>query len=133
MRYLLDTNICVYIIKRQPPAVVQRLRQVDVSEVGISAITLSELLHGVEKSSRPAQNRAALNDFLTPFEMLPYDDRAAEIYGRIRADLERRGRPIGPLDMLIAAHALSLGAILVTNNTREFRRVPGLAVENWAT
>jgi tRNA(fMet)-specific endonuclease VapC len=132
MRYLLDTNICVYTIRRRPRAVVERLRRVAPSDVGISAITLSELLYGVEKSTRPVQNRAALSHFLAPLEILPYDDRAAEAYGRIRAALERRGRLIGPLDLLIAVHALALGATLVTHNTREFRRVPALPVENWA-
>ena len=133
MRYLLDTNTCVYVIKRKPPSVVQQLRRTGLADVGISTITLSELLHGVEKSSRPAQNRAALNDFLSPLDIIPFDGLAAEAYGRIRADLERRGESIGPLDTLIAAHALSLGATLVTNNEREFRRVHGLTVENWAT
>lgn len=131
MRYLLATNICIYLIKRRPPRVVERLREAGLSEVGISTITLSELLYGVEKSSRPAQNRVALSHFVAHLETLPYDGRAAEAYGRIRAALERRGRPIGPLDLLIAAHALSLGSTLVTNNVREFRRVPGLPVENW--
>ena len=131
MRYLLDTNICIYVIKRRPLRVVERLREAGLSEVGISTITLSELLYGVEKNSRPAQNRVALSHFVAHLEILPYDGRAAEAYGRIRAALERRGRPIGPLDLLIAGHALSLGSTLVTNNVREFRRVPGLPVENW--
>ena len=132
MRYLLDTHIVVYIIKQQPPSAIERLHQVGLSEVGISTITLSELLFGVEKSSRPVQNLLALNRFLLGIAILPYDDLAAEAYGRIRAELEHRGRPVGPLDTLIAAHARSLGLTLVTHNTREFRRVSGLAVENWA-
>ena len=131
MRYLLDTNICIYVIKRRPLRVVERLREAGLSEVGISTITLSELLYGVEKNSRPAQNRVALRHIVGNLESRPYDGRAAEAYGRIRAALERRGRPIGPLDLLIAGHALSLGSTLVTNNVREFRRVPGLPVENW--
>ncbi|MBL7222742.1 MAG: type II toxin-antitoxin system VapC family toxin [Candidatus Brocadiae bacterium] len=132
MRFLLDTNICIYIIKRQPPRVLQRLCECDITDVGISSITLSELEFGVEKSTRPAQNRLALAQFVAPLEILPYGDRAAAAYGRIRAALESKGKPIGALDTLIAAHALALGATLVTNNTREFRRVPDLPVENWA-
>jgi tRNA(fMet)-specific endonuclease VapC len=132
MRYLLDTNICIYAIKERPRRVVARLLRRDVGDVGLSAITLSELQCGVEKSSRPAQNRRALAQFLAPLEIAPYDDRAAASYGVIRAQLEAQGTPIGALDTLIAAHARALGAALVTNNPREFQRVPGLAIENWA-
>ncbi len=103
-----------------------------MSEVCISSITVAELDCGVEKSALPEQNRDALNEFLAPFEIMPFDDRAAEAYGRIRADLERRGTPIGSMDMLIAAHAQSLGVPLVTNNVKEFKRVPYLQVQNWA-
>jgi len=133
MLYMLDTNICIYLIKRDPPQVLQRLEEHDPGDVWVSAITVSELEYGVAKSSRRDEARHALEKFLASFATLPYDDRAAEAYGLIRADLERRGLPIGPLDMLIAAHALSLGATFVTNNTREFRRVPALTIENWAT
>ncbi len=132
MRYLLDTNICIYIIKQKPARVIRRLRKLSISDVGISTITLSELEYGVEKSSRPAQNKLALAQFLAPLEIVPYDDRAAAAYGRIRATLEKQGKPIGALDFLIAAHALALGSTLVTNNESEFRRVPDLTVENWA-
>jgi tRNA(fMet)-specific endonuclease VapC len=131
-RYLLDTNICIYVIKRKPPAVLTRLQRLRLPDVGISAITLSELQYGVSKSSRPEQNRLALVQFLAPIEVLDYDDRAAARYGGLRAQLERAGQPLGSLDMLIAAHALALGRTLVTNNEAEFRRVPALAVENWA-
>ncbi len=103
-----------------------------VTEVGISAITLSELECGVAKSLQSARNKLALIEFLAPLEVLPYDDTAAERYGRLRAFLEKQGKPIGSLDMLIAAHALALHCILVTNNEAEFRRVPGLRIENWA-
>jgi len=102
-----------------------------IADVGISSITLSELEYGVAKSQKPQQNKLALAEFLAPIEILPYDDMAAEQYGEIRALLEKKGTPIGSLDMLIAAHALSLNSILVTNNESEFRRVPGLIVENW--
>ncbi len=131
IRYLLDTNICIYIIRRKPEPVIRRLLRLPVSSVGISSITLSELEYGVEKSARPAQNRRALIRFLAPLEILPYDDEAARAYGRVRAGLERQGTPIGALDMLIAAHALAAACTLVTNNEREFRRIPGLRVENW--
>jgi tRNA(fMet)-specific endonuclease VapC len=131
-RYLLDTNICIYIIKRKPQAVLTRLQRVRLPEVAISAITLSELQYGVSKSARPEQNRLALALFLAPIEVLGYDDRAAARYGDLRAELERAGQPLGSLDMLIAAHALAVDRTLVTNNEAEFRRVPALSVENWA-
>jgi tRNA(fMet)-specific endonuclease VapC len=130
---MLDTNICIYVIKRRPVEVLRRLREVPVSEVGVSSITVSELAYGVARSTRPAQNRAALSQFLAPLETVAYGDGAAAAYGGIRATLERQGTPIGPLDLLIAAHALALGSTLVTNNEREFARVPGLSVENWAS
>ncbi|MDA0745720.1 MAG: type II toxin-antitoxin system VapC family toxin [bacterium] len=131
MRYLLDTNMCIYLIKRKPVSVVRRLQEVGVSEVGISSITLSELLYGVEKSERRTQNHLALAAFVTPLEIVVYDGSAAGEYGKIRSLLERQGEPIGALDLLIAAHALSLGCMLVTNNMREFKKVSGLLVEDW--
>ena len=129
--FLLDTNMCIYLIKGQPAQALARLQSLEIATVGISSITLSELEYGVSKSSRPEQNKLALLEFLAPLEILPYDDDAAR-YGPIRASLERQGTPIGPLDTLIAAHALALGCTLVTNNEREFSRIPSLAVENWA-
>jgi len=111
----------------------RKLQRLRVSDVGISAITLSELDYGVRKSAKPVQNEIALAGFLAPLEVFPYDDLAAQEYGRLRAGLEEQGTPIGSMDMLIAAHALALGHILVTNNTAEFRRVSGLVVQNWAT
>jgi tRNA(fMet)-specific endonuclease VapC len=129
--YLLDTNICIYLIKKKPVPMMRRLQQKNISEVGISTATLSELEYGVEKSQHPAQNRVALAQFLAPLEVVPYDDRAALEYGRLCRGLGRHGRPIGPLDRLIAAHALALNCTLVTNNAREFSRVENLQVENW--
>ena len=128
---MLDTKICIYIIKRKPVQVIERLRQSRVPEIGISSITLSELEYGVAKSARPEQNKISLVEFLAPLEIIPYDDVAAQEYGIIRTYLEQRGTPIGSMDMLIAAHALSLDCTLVTNNEREFSRVPSLKIENW--
>ena len=130
MKYLLDTDICIYIINERPKGVLNRFRKHTVGDLGVSSITASELAFGVAKSGS-AKNRAALEGFLLPLEVAQYDLRAALVYGDIRAGLEQRGTTIGPLDMLIAAHALSLGAILVTNNEKEFRRVPRLRCENW--
>ena len=131
IKYMLDTNICIYTIKKKPIEVVRRLKKKHVEEIGISSITLSELEYGVMKSSKQNQNKLAIMEFLAPVEILPYDDIAALKYGEIRAYLERKGTPIGSLDTLIAAHALSIGCTLVTNNDSEFGRVPGLKVENW--
>lgn len=131
MKYLLDTDICIYLIKRRPGGVLARLQQCMPGEVGLSSITVSELEYGVHKSSRPQENRLALAEFLAPLEILPYEDTAAGCYGEMRAMLERQGTPIGAMDLLIAAHALSRRLTLVTNNEREFRRLPGLKVVNW--
>jgi tRNA(fMet)-specific endonuclease VapC len=130
--FLLDTNICIYLIKRKPPEVIDRLRTLPLAEIWISSITLAELMYGVAKSSRPEKNQNALNNFLTPMEVAPFNDLAAFFYGEIRAFLEKKGQPIGSMDLLIAAHAKSLKATLVTNNLREFSRIPGLNLENWA-
>ena len=129
--FLLDTNMCIYLIKRQPAQTLVRLQSLDISTVGISSIPLSELEYGVSKSSKSEQNKMALVEFLAPLEILPYDDAASASYGSLRAFLESQGTPIGPLDTLIAAHALALGCTLVANNVREFSRVPNLTVENW--
>lgn len=130
--FLLDTNICAYLINRRPAGVYERLLQHQNDGVSLSSLTVAELRYGADKSSRPAQNHGALDEFLVPLGVFAFDAEAAAAYGQLRVDLERRGTPIGPLDTLIAAHALSLGAVLVTNNVREFARVPGLRVENWA-
>lgn len=132
MKYLLDTNVCIYLIKEQPAQVIKRFSACEIGEVGVSAITVSELWYGVEKSRQAKRNRQALKHFLLPLEMLPFDAPAAEAYGKLRAQLEKRGRPIGSLDMRIAAQAIGADLTLVTNNEREFARVPGLKLENWA-
>lgn len=133
MRYMLDTDICIHLIKERPAHVLRRFRSLRVSDIGVSAITYAELQHGVEKSARPRENARALVKFLTPIEIAAFDDMAAVEYGAIRAALEREGRVIGAMDLLIAAHARSLGVILITNNVDEFKRVAGLALENWAS
>ena len=131
MKYMLDTNICIYIIKRKPHTVIERFLRTDISQIGISSITLSELLYGVSKSSKPEQNQIALMQFMAPLEILPYGDDAAQYYGNLRVHLEKQGTPIGSLDMLIAAHALSTACTLITNNESEFSRVTNLKIENW--
>jgi len=132
MKFMLDTNTCIYIIKRKPPDVIERFNQTEISQIGISTITLSELFYGVSKSSKPDQNQTALTQFVAPLEILPYGDEASQYYGDLRAHLEKQGAPIGSLDMLIAAHALSLACTLVTNNEKEFTRIPNLIIDNWA-
>jgi tRNA(fMet)-specific endonuclease VapC len=131
MRYLLDTNICIFIINRKPDLVIHRLAASLSSGAGISSITLSELEYGVHKSRHAEQNALNLLRFLTPFTIVPFDESAAREYGKIRAALEKRGKPIGGMDLLIGAHAKSLALTLVTNNVREFRRIDGLHVEDW--
>lgn len=128
---LLDTNICIYLIRRRSREALRRFEDFEVGEVGVSVITVSELRYGVEKSARVEQNTEALDQFLLPLEVVSFDLDTAVSYGKIRAVLEKQGTPIGPLDTLIAAHAMSLDTTLVTNNTREFERVPGLQVEDW--
>ena len=132
-RYMLDTNTCIYIIKRKPVEVINRFRQLKIAQVCISSITLSELEYGVMKSSKPEQNHLALAQFVAPMEIVAYGDAAAVHYGKLTVSLEKQGTLIGSLDMLIAAHALSAGCILVTNNEREFQRVPNLKLDNWVT
>jgi len=131
MKYMLDTNICIYLIKNKPVHVLAHLQKLNISEIGISSITLSELEYGVEKSLQKEQNKIALAKFTAPLEILPYDNLAATAYGKVRAYLEKRGTPIGALDILIAAHAISLNLILVANNEKEFRKIPSLKFENW--
>ncbi|AZI44445.1 type II toxin-antitoxin system VapC family toxin [Deinococcus psychrotolerans] len=131
MRFLLDTNICIFIIKHKPAVVRERFAALTPGEVGLSAVTEAELLHGVYKSARVEHNLAAVLAFASQLVMLPFDSQVTETYGRIRAELEQAGRPIGPLDFQIAATALAYDLTLVTNNTREFRRVAGLNVEDW--
>ncbi len=131
MKFMLDTNICIYIIKQKPARVLKRFAQYLPGDIFISSVTLAELRYGVEKSLHVQQNHDALSGFTVPLEIAAFDEKAAEKYGKVRAQLEKKGQPIGSMDMLIGAHALSLGAILVTNNTKEFRRIKGLSVKNW--
>lgn len=130
LKYLLDTNIVIYVIKRRPVEVVSVFNQ-NAERMAISAITLSELYHGAEKSAKVAQNLAVVEEFASLLEVLPYGAKASQHYGAIRAELERAGRPIGVNDLHIAAHARSEGLTLVTNNVGEFERVPGLLLDNW--
>lgn len=132
MTYMLDTNICIYAMKNKPEKMLQRLKDELDSGVCISSITLAELEFGMKRSSDPVKNEQALLRFLVPFSVMPFGSAAASEYGEIRAYLQSKGTPIGPLDMLIAGHAKSENLILVTNNVREFERVPGLEIENWA-
>ena len=133
MRYMLDTNTVVYVLNARPrhQAVIERFRLESPRDMVVSSITLAELRYGIEKSERRDANRPALRRVLSALNVVPFDERAADRYGAARARLEADGTPIGPLDTLIAAHALCLGLILVTNNTREFSRVDGLRMENW--
>jgi tRNA(fMet)-specific endonuclease VapC len=130
LRYLLDTNIVIYVLKRRPVEVLSTFNA-NASRMAMSSITLAELLHGAEKSSRVSENLAAIEDFCSRLEVLPYGPKAAQHYGAIRAALEKLGQPIGLNDMHIAAHARGEGLVLVTNNTERFARVPALEVENW--
>lgn len=127
---LLDSNICIHVINAKPPAVLERFRQHRMGEIGLCSVVAAELAYGVAKSGS-ARNRQALEMFLAPLVILPFDEAALWAYGDLRAELERKGTPIGALDTMIAAHALSQQSTLITNNTREFARVPGLALENW--
>lgn len=131
LSHLLDTNTCIYLIRQRPAGALGRFEEFEVGEIGASVITVCELRYGVEKSARSEQNTQALERFLLPIEIVDFGAEATKEYGRIRAALEKLGAPIGPLDTLIAAHALSLDATLVTNNTREFERVQDLRLEDW--
>jgi tRNA(fMet)-specific endonuclease VapC len=131
MKYVLDTNICIALIRQKPDKLIKRLTSHKPGDVGISTITVAELVHGAQKSNQTDQNMAALDQFLLSLEVADFDQGAAVIYGQLRSHLEKQGTLIGSMDMLIAAHGLSLEAVLVTNNTREFTRVPNLKVEDW--
>ncbi|MBD2690512.1 type II toxin-antitoxin system tRNA(fMet)-specific endonuclease VapC [Anabaena catenula] len=131
MRYLLDTNICIYIIKQKPQKVLDKFQSLQISDIGISSITVAELEYGVAKSQQQEKNRTALLQFLLPLQIVEFNQSSATIYGEIRSNLESQGIVIGAMDMLIAAHALSLGVTLVTNNVREFSRISTLSLENW--
>ena len=131
MTLMLDTNVCIYLIKQRPASILERFTSHAVGDIGLSVITLAELEYGVTKSSRPARNREALEQFVSPLDVVSFDRHAAAAYGRLRTALEKKGQPIGSLDLLIAAHAVSLDVRLVTHNVKEFGKVPGLRIEDW--
>ncbi len=128
---MLDTNICIDMLRRPSSPAFKHVKELKVGDIGISSITLAELEYGVNKSSNPSKNAAMLIEACSTFEIADFDNNAAACYGLVRSSLESNGTPIGPLDTLIAAHAMSLGVILVTNNMREFKRIKGLKLENW--
>lgn len=131
MKYILDTNICIYIIKQKPEIVLKRLMRQTPTDIGISIITYFELIYGVHKSSNPEKNHKALKDFITSFEVLEWGEKEANSTGKIRAMLEKSGKIIGPFDLQIAGQALANNLILVTNNEKEFSRIKELKIENW--
>jgi tRNA(fMet)-specific endonuclease VapC len=132
MKYLLDTNICIYIINEKPKQILRKFERYPVHEFGISSITHAELQYGIEKSNNKNTNQDALDEFLLPLTILPFHDKSlVTYYGKIRTSLESKGKTIGPLDMLIAAHALSLDLTIISNNIKEFSRIPNLKCENW--
>jgi tRNA(fMet)-specific endonuclease VapC len=133
MKWMLDTDSCIALIKGKPPSVLKKLRGKSVGQVGISSITLGELAFGAAKSGRRDESRAALAEFLLALEIASFDGDAASSYGQLRASLEKRGTPIGPLDTLIGAHAAALDVVLVTHNTREFGRIDTLRLEDWTS
>lgn len=132
MIYLLDTNICIYIISKKSTGLIDKFKAARFEgKIGISAVTYAELQYGVAKSSRKSENQLALARFLVPLKTYEFDEKAGMAFGMLRADLEKVGKTIGPYDMLIAAHAMSLDATLITNNENEFSRIQGLKIENW--
>ena len=131
MRFMLDTNTCVDLIRQRNDRILRKVKRRRAEDLCVSSVTLSELEYGAAKSGDPGKNRLALAEFMAPLSVMPYDDAAAPVYGRVRAELERAGTPIGPLDTMIAAHALALGLTVVTDNEREFRRVADLKIQNW--
>lgn len=130
LKYMLDTNIIIYTIKNRPEQVRQAFKQHE-NQMCISAITFGELIYGTERSTQPERNLADVEGLVARLEVAPFEEHAAEHFGQLRAELYRIGKPIGPYDMMIAAHARSMGLILITNNMKEFERVPGLRIENW--
>ncbi len=131
MKYLLDTNICIYVINQRPAHVLQRFREHRIEDIGLSAMSAAELAFGVAKSGS-TRNQLALEHFLAPLDILPFDEACVWAYGHVRSQLEKAGTPIGAIDTMIAAHALALDVTLITNNVNEFARVPGLKCDNWA-
>jgi tRNA(fMet)-specific endonuclease VapC len=131
MKYLLDTNTCIYVINKKSKTILNKLSEIEISEMVISSITVAELFFGVEKSSKKEENLSSLNNFLLPFGILNFDSSDSVTYAKIRTELQKAGTPIGPMDLLIASQAISKDLILVSNNTREFQRVQNLKLENW--
>lgn len=132
MKYMLDTNICIYLIKKKPENVLKKFKSFNLGDICISSITFSELMYGVEKSQHHQKNKTALEEFTLPLDIMPFDDQSARHYGHIRAHLEKEGTiSISALNLMIAAHAQSTNSILVTNNVKEFVRVPKLKIEDW--
>ncbi len=131
IKYILDTDICIYIIKKNPKVVFDKFNKLKVGDIGISSITYCELQYGVSNSQRANENQKTLNGFLAPLEVLDFPGDAATLYGGIKVELNKNGIPIGPLDLIIGVHALYLGVTVVTNNVKEFPRIPNLKIENW--
>jgi tRNA(fMet)-specific endonuclease VapC len=129
--YMLDTDTCSYIIRERPASVLKRFRQLAMEQICVSVVTYAELLYGVERSSSKRINRPIVDDFVRHLDVIAWDEAAAEQYGKIRADLEARGEPVGAMDMMIAAHAKSIKAVLITNNQKHFARIKRLMAENW--
>lgn len=132
MKYLLDTNICIYIINKKPSKVVEKFKKFKLEDIGISSVSVAELTYGIYKSKYYEDNKKALAHFLSPFEVVSFDLEAANVFGKIRTIMEKKGNPIGPMDFLIASIALNRQLTLITNNVREFSKVPGLKTINWA-
>lgn len=133
MKYLLDTNICIYIIKGRPREVIEHITSMEADQIALSSITLAELFYGVATSVHREKNHQALVQFTSAFDIIPFDDNDAEVYGLLRAGIERKGQTIGPYDLQIAAQAITRDYVLVTNNTKEFARIPQLVLENWVS
>jgi tRNA(fMet)-specific endonuclease VapC len=131
MMFILDTNTCIYLIKQKSRNLLKRFNNHSVGDIGISSITLAELQYGVAKSLYVDKNREALAEFILPLEIADFDEKAAESYGTVRTGLEKAGKPVGSMDMLIGAHALSLDVTVITNNIKEFRKIKNLKVEDW--
>lgn len=129
--YMLDTNICIYVIKKRPPKLLEKFNTIENNSLCVSVVTYAELSYGVQRSAQKKLNQSVLDDFVSLLDILPWDPGAAREYGKIRSDLESKGTPIGNMDMLIAAHALSNNCVLVSNNLREFKRIQKLKCENW--
>jgi len=132
MKYMLDTNICIYLIKQNPAKVLKHFKSHAIGDIGISSITLAELRYGVSKSQHVEKNQQALDEFILSLEIADFDEKSAQEYGAIRAELERTGKPVGSMDMLIGAHAHALGVTLVTNNTKEFKQIKNLKIADWS-